>query len=99
MPKTKPREDAIIFGAIFRKLRVERGWTIRACAARVGITASHLGVIESGRNLPGIHVILLFGHVFGIKGWEIFRTFEETRRAQIMAEVEAELAAEEGEAV
>jgi XRE family transcriptional regulator, fatty acid utilization regulator len=90
MPKTKPRESAIIFGEIFRRLRVERGWTIRACAERVGITASHLGIIESGRNLPGIHVILLFGHVFGINGWEIFREFEETQRAQIAAEVAAE---------
>ena len=95
MPKTKPREDAIIFGEIFRKLRVERGWTIRACADRVGITASHLGILESGRNLPSIHVILLFGHVFGIKAWEIFRSFEETRSAQIAAAV----AAEEDEAV
>lgn len=90
MPKTKPRPDALIFGEIFRQFRLQRGWTLRACAQHLGITASHLGILESGRNMPGIHVLLLFGYVFEVNAWEIFRTFEEKRRAQIAAEVAME---------
>lgn len=84
----------MIFGEIFRQFRLERGWTLRACAQHLGITATHLGALESGRNLPGIHVLLLFGHVFGVTGWEIFRSFEEKWKAQINAEVAVELEAE-----
>ena len=85
MPKTKPRSDAIIFGNIFRQYRLQRGWTLRTCAHHVGITASYLGVLESGRNMPSIFVLMLFADVFEVNAWEIFRSYEETRTAQIAA--------------
>lgn len=85
MPKTKPRPDAIIFGEMFRQLRLQRGWTLRDCAHHLGITASYLGVLESGRNMPSIHLLLLFGYVFDVQAWEMMRSFEETRNAQFAA--------------
>jgi transcriptional regulator with XRE-family HTH domain len=90
MPKTKRRPDAIIFGEIFRQYRLQRGWTLRVCAQHLSITASYLGVLESGRNMPSIHVLLLFGYAFEVNAWEIFRSFEEKRMAQIAAEVATE---------
>ena len=89
MPKTRPRPDAIIFGEIFRQFRLQRGWTLRLCAHHLGITASYLGVLESGRNIPSIHVLLLFADVFGVNGWEIFRSFKEKRMAQFVAQAAA----------
>ncbi|HEY0141656.1 MAG TPA: helix-turn-helix transcriptional regulator [Thermoanaerobaculia bacterium] len=85
MPKTSPRPDAVIFGEIFRQFRQQRGWTIRTCAQHLGITASYLGLLEAGCNMPGIHVLLLFADVFGVNAWEIFRSFEEKRRARFAA--------------
>ena len=75
----------MIFGEIFRQFRLQRGWTLRTCAQHVGITASYLGVLESGRNVPSIHVLLLFGYAFDVNAWEIFRSFEEKRSAQFQA--------------
>ena len=80
----------MIFGEIFRQYRLQRGWTLRVCAHHLGITASYLGVLESGRNMPSIHLLLLFADVFGVDAWEIFRSFEEKRMAQIAAEVAME---------
>ncbi|HYI13497.1 MAG TPA: helix-turn-helix transcriptional regulator [Thermoanaerobaculia bacterium] len=90
MPKTRPRPDAIIFGDMFRQFRLQRGWTLRVCAHHLGITASYLGVLESGRNMPSIHLLLLFADVFDVHAWEILRSFEETRMAQFVAAAAAE---------
>lgn len=77
----------MIIGEIFRQFRLQRGWTLRDCAKELGITASYLGVLESGRNMPSIHLLLMFAYVFDVNGWEILRSFEEKRYAQIAAEV------------
>lgn len=90
MPRTdRPRPDALIFGNIFRQLRLQRGWNIRTCADHLQITPSYLGVLEAGRNMPSIHVLLLFGYAFDVPAWELMRSFEETRTAQIAAEAAA----------
>lgn len=93
MPKTRPRPDALIFGEIFQQFRLQRQWTLRVCAHHLGISASYLGILESGRNMPSIHVLLLFADVFGLDAWEIFRSFEVKRKAQIAAQVAMEWAA------
>ena len=85
MPKTTPRPDAIIFGDIFRQFRLQRGWTLRDCAHHLEVTASYLDLLKSGRNMPSIHLLLMFGYVFGVNAWEIFRSFEEQRTAQFRA--------------
>jgi len=85
MPKTTPRPDAVIFGEIFRQFRLQRGWTLRDCARHLNVTASYLGLLESGRNMPSIHLLLMAAYVFGVSAWEIFRSFEETRTAQFRA--------------
>jgi transcriptional regulator with XRE-family HTH domain len=38
------------FGAVLRRLRKERGYTIEAAAQRGGVTANYLGDIERGQR-------------------------------------------------
>src|SRR5215212_834467 len=83
MPKaTRPNPDAMIFGAILRQLRTNRGWTIRTCAQRLGIHPTYLGVVEAGGNMPSVPLLLEVADVFNIEPSAIMRAFEEERKAQ-----------------
>ncbi len=77
-----PNPDAALFGAIFRQLRVQRGWTIRKCAQRLGINPTHLGVVEAGGNMPSIELLLEVADTFSIEPSTIMRAFEEGRKAE-----------------
>ena len=81
MTKTStPNPYAELFGAIFRDLRVRRGWTIRKCAQRLGINPTHLGVLEAGGNMPSIELLLEIADTFNIEASTIMRAFEEGRK-------------------
>lgn len=46
------------FGARLRKLRAERGMTLRAMAAAIGVSPAYLSALEHGkRGRPGWHLI------------------------------------------
>lgn len=82
MPKlpTAPA-DALRFGAIFRRLRVARGWTIVTAAQRCGMNPNYLGALEKGGNMTSVETLLEIADVYGVNASEIVREVEEARRA------------------
>ena len=84
MPKaTTVKPDAELFGAIIQRLRLERGWTLRTFAQRSGKNATHLGVLEKGRNTPSLTTIFEMADLFNVPATELIREVEEARRERL----------------
>lgn len=45
------------FGAVLRRLRQERGYTIEEAARRAGVTTNYLGDVERGERNPTMKVV------------------------------------------
>lgn len=45
------------FGAVLRRLRTQRGYTIEEAAQRGGVTANYLGDVERGHRNPTMKVV------------------------------------------
>ena len=81
MPKsTRRNPDAIRFGAIIRRLRQERGWTLVKLSMRSGMNPTYLGVLESGGNIPSLGTILELADVFNIEAADMVREVEQLRK-------------------
>jgi transcriptional regulator with XRE-family HTH domain len=72
--------DAICLGLIVKRLRVQRGWTIRQLAVAIGVHPTHLGVIERGGNLLSMNSFLNLVRVMDLDPGEIIREVIETGR-------------------
>jgi transcriptional regulator with XRE-family HTH domain len=68
------------FGAALRRARLARGWTITKLAQRSGLNAQYLGVVEAGRNVPTLYVILEVCEVLGVDAGELIREVADARR-------------------
>jgi|GEM_PF-969464 len=62
----RPTEMDIRYGNIIKRLRQERGWTIRQLADATQYNPNHLSVIERGRNSLSIDSLLTFAEIFGL---------------------------------
>ena len=51
-------------GQIARRLRVERGWTLRDLSARSGVSVPYLSEIERGRKEPSGAILIQLARVF-----------------------------------
>ena len=81
MPKlTSTNHDAVRFGAILRRLRIARGWTILVAAQRSGMNPNYLGSLEKGGNMPSVDTLLEIADVYGVNASDIVREVEEARR-------------------
>ena len=69
------------FGAILRRLRMARGWTIVMAARRAGMNANYLGALEKGGTMPSLETLLELADVYGAWAADIVREVEEARRA------------------
>ena len=88
MPKAaRANPDAALFGAIIRRLRTARGWTIRTCAQRLGVNPTYLGVLEAGGNMPSVPLLFEVADTFNIPVSAIMREVEEARAARRQASV------------
>lgn len=82
MPKlSSTNHDAVRFGAILRRLRIARGWTIVVAAQRCGMNPNYLGSLEKGGNMPSVDTLLEVADVYGMNASDIVREVEEARRA------------------
>jgi transcriptional regulator with XRE-family HTH domain len=82
MPKLNfSSRDATQFGAILRRLRLERGWSIVTAARRSGMNPNYLGSLEKGGNMPSLDTLLETADVYGVWAADIVREVEEARRA------------------
>lgn len=80
---TLPRQidpDAVLFGAILRRERQARGWTIRKLAQRAGLNAQYLGVVEAGLNVPSLSLIMEVCEVLGADAGAMIREVAEARK-------------------
>lgn len=81
MPLSRTTDpDAVRFGAILRRERLARGWTIRKLAQRAGMNAQYLGVVEAGGNIPSLSTILEVCEVLGADAGAMIREVAEARR-------------------
>ena len=84
MPKAMTaKPDAVLFGAIIQRLRLERGWTLRTFALRAGKNPTHLGVLEKGGNTPSLTTVFEMADLFGISAAELVREIEAARRERL----------------
>lgn len=72
--------DAVRFGAIVRRLRTERGWTLVKLSQRCGMNPTYLGVLEKGGNVPSLATILELADVFNVEAAEMVRELEQERK-------------------
>ena len=56
----------ITLGERLHKLRKHHEWTLQELADHVGISPSHVSLIESNKALPSLPVLKRFGVVFGL---------------------------------
>jgi transcriptional regulator with XRE-family HTH domain len=49
-------------GAVFRRLRNERGWSLREFGERVGVAHTSLYAVERCETIPGIHTLAAVAH-------------------------------------
>ena len=82
MPKlSSTSRDAVQFGALLRRLRLGRGWSIVTAAQRSGMNPNYLGSLEKGRNMPSLETLLEMADVYGVWAADLVREVEERRRA------------------
>ena len=55
----------VLLGRRVAALRADAGLTVRALAARTGISVGYVGGIETGRRLPGLDVLDLLAQALG----------------------------------
>ena len=68
-----PSVDAARFGAIIRRLRLERGWTKAKLAQRADITPQYMNIVENGYNVPSLTLVLDLLEVLGADGAAVMR--------------------------
>jgi transcriptional regulator with XRE-family HTH domain len=69
------RPEAEKFGAIVRALREERGLTQDQLAERAGVSATYIGFIERGDNVPTLTIILQIASALKVRSSELLRDF------------------------
>jgi len=67
------RPEAEKFGAIVRKLREERGLTQDQLAERAGVSATYIGFIERGDNVPTLTIILQIASALRVRCPDLLR--------------------------
>ncbi|HUP61846.1 MAG TPA: helix-turn-helix transcriptional regulator [Thermoanaerobaculia bacterium] len=74
MPRAKTlHPDAIRFGEILFNLRQQRGWTLQQFARESHMTATYLGLLERGLNLPSLTAVINLAQVLGVDPGELVR--------------------------
>lgn len=86
MPKSSYTDpDAVRLGAIIKRLRIDRGWTLVKMAQRAGMNPTYLGVMEKGGNMPSVATLLEIADVFNVEAADIIRELENARRRKPVA--------------
>jgi transcriptional regulator with XRE-family HTH domain len=62
----RPSELAKRFGAIIKRLRIQRGLTVAQLAQSVNFHYNSVSVLEQGKNMPSIASLLQFAKALGV---------------------------------
>ena len=80
MPQSRTyNADAARFGAILRRLRQQRGWTLRKLATRAGMAPAYVSILERGGNVPSLTTVLELIEVLGGDIGEVMRELAAAR--------------------
>src|SRR5262245_31304305 len=82
--KTMPRRtvsdrNAKRFGAIIRRLRDERGWTLVVFGRKANMNPTYLGFLERGENVPTLTAILRLAKILGVEAADVIREVEQQK--------------------
>ena len=81
MPRSKTTNpDAVRFGQLIKHLRSQRGWNLAQFARESRMTATYLGLLERGLNLPSLTAIINLAGVLGVDPGELVRHVAASRR-------------------
>jgi transcriptional regulator with XRE-family HTH domain len=69
------KAEAERFGAVMRRLREERGLTQEQLAERAEVSATYVGFVERGDNVPTLTIILQLADALGVSAAELLRDF------------------------
>jgi len=72
-------EDAIYFGRMVKRLRLQHGWTVEQLANTVGMTRVHVSVIERGGNSPKLRTFIALSNALGADPTEVLRAILQNR--------------------
>jgi transcriptional regulator with XRE-family HTH domain len=77
MPKRAKREkSAVKFGAIIRRLRTQRGWTLIDFGRKANMNPTYLGFLERGENVPTLSTAIYLAKVLGTEASAILLEME-----------------------
>ena len=68
--------DAERFGAIIRRLRAKKGWTLVQFGRKTAMNPEYLGRLERGENTPSLTCVLHLAKVFDVEAWTIVAEVE-----------------------
>lgn len=71
--------DAITFGLIVKRLRMQKGWTLQQLSRVTGYHANYLGVMERGGNSPSIQSFIHICQWLGVHPSDIMKEIVDTR--------------------
>ncbi|HKS23128.1 MAG TPA: helix-turn-helix transcriptional regulator [Thermoanaerobaculia bacterium] len=64
------------FGAIVRRLRETKGWTLVQFGRKADMHPSYLSALERGENMPSLACVLRLAKVFDVEAWTIVAEVE-----------------------
>ena len=71
--------DAICFGLIVKRLRMQRRWQVQQLAEAAGMSRVHIGVIERGGNSPNLRTFTSICYALGADPTEVLREILQNR--------------------
>jgi transcriptional regulator with XRE-family HTH domain len=69
------RPEAEQFGAVVRKLREARGLTQEQLAERADVSATYIGFVERGDNVPTLTIVIQIASALDVRAAELLRDF------------------------
>lgn len=69
------RLEAEKFGAVVRRLRERRGLTQEELAEQAEVSATYIGFVERGDNVPTLTIIIQIASALGVRPSELLRDF------------------------
>ena len=70
---------AASFGAVIRRLREQRGWTLIDFSRKANMNATYLGFLERGENSATLDTVILLAKVLGTEASDILREIEQQK--------------------
>jgi transcriptional regulator with XRE-family HTH domain len=69
------RPEAEKFGTVVRRLREAKGMTQEELAERSDVSATYIGFVERGDNVPTLTIIIQIATALGIRPSDLLRDF------------------------